>query len=110
MSNAHYAIRSFCHLSKISVGVGVGHAEIASVSTIKYIDVSLRSKSELDKHITISCSNAFCHLYTFNHLRKLLTNDAVPTVVLAFITSNFDYCRFLICGMPQPLVDKLELG
>ena len=62
----------------------------------------------MDKHITKLCSKAFYQLYKLKRIRKFLSNDAIQTVIHAFITSNLDYCNSLFYGMPQHLIDRLQ--
>ena len=96
-------------LSKVSVGgIRVGNEEIASVSTVRNLGVYLNQNLQMDKHITKLCSKAFYKLYKLKRIRKFLSNDAIQTVVHAFITSNLDYCNSLFYGMPQHLIDRLQ--
>ena len=62
----------------------------------------------MDKRITKLCSKAFYWLYKLKRIRKFLSNDAIQTVVHAFITSNLDYCNSLFYSLPQHLIDRLQ--
>ena len=81
---------------------------IASVSTVRNIGVYLDQNLKMGKHITKLCSKAFYQLHKLKRIRKFLSNDAIQTVVHAFITSNLDYCNSLFYGMPQYLIDRLQ--
>ena len=97
-------------LSKVSVEcIRVGVEVIASVSTFKNLGVYLDQNFKMDKHITKLCSKAFYQLYKLKRIRKFLSNDAIKTVVHAFITSNLDYCNSLFYGMPITRANNLSI-
>lgn len=76
-------------LYEVSVeSIRVGNQAIASASTVKNLGMYLNLK--MDKHITKLCSRAFYQLYELKRIRKFLSNEAIQTVVHAFITSNLD--------------------
>ena len=96
-------------LSKVSVeGIRVGDETITPVSLVKNLGMYLDQNLKMDKHITKLCSKAFYQLYKLKRIRKFLSNDAIQSVVHAFITSNLDYCNSLMYGMPQHLIDRLQ--
>ena len=53
--------------------------------------------------VTAICKSAFYHL------RKYLTIDAAQLLVHALVTSKLDYCNLLLYGLPQYLIEQLQL-
>ena len=47
-------------------------------------------------HVTSICRSAYYHLKTIRSLRPFLSQDALITVVHAFVTSRIDYCNSVI--------------
>ena len=96
-------------MCKVSVeGIRVGNEEITSVRIVKNVYVYLDENLKVDKHVKKLFSKAFYQLYKLKRIRKFLSNDAIQTVVHAFITSNLDYCNSLFYGMPQHFIDRLH--
>ena len=55
------------------------------------------------------CEACYLHLRHLGQIRKFLTQDATATLVHAFITSKLDNLNSLLHGIPEYLIDRLQL-
>ena len=51
---------------------------------------------------------AFLKLRELSYFRRYLIDESIKTAVLAYITSQLDYCNSLLFGLPQELTMKMQ--
>ena len=54
------------------------------------------------------CQSAYLELCRISLIRYVLTVDATKTLVTSLVLSRLDYCNYLLSGIPQQLIDKLQ--
>ena len=54
------------------------------------------------------CRVAYLELRRINSIRNLLSVDAVKTIVCSLVLSHIDYCNYLLVGLPQYLIKRLQ--
>ena len=47
-------------------------------------------------------------LHNIGRIRKYLTAESTKGAVISLVTSRFDYCNGLLCGIPEELICKLQ--
>ncbi len=67
------------------------------------------SELNLKGHVNRTCQTAFYHLRNIYRIRKYLSKEETETVVHAYITSRLDYCNSLLVGLPEYLLNNLQL-
>jgi len=60
------------------------------------------------EHVTSVCRAAYYYLKNIHCLKSLLTQEAVLTVVHAFVTSCIDYCNSLLYGVSDYNISRLQ--
>ena len=70
--------------------------------------VTLDSTLSLHQHVMNVCRVAYLELRRINSIRNLLSVDAVKTLVCSLVLSHLDYCNFLLIGLPQYLIKRLQ--
>ena len=96
-------------LEKVTVqGVKVGEKTIAPVKSVRNLGVIFDENLAMDKHISKVCSTAYFHLHNIKSIRKYLTQEAICTIIHAFIGSQIDYCNSLMSGLPSGLISKIQ--
>jgi hypothetical protein len=60
-------------------------------------------------HVTKICQTANWEIRKIGSIRKYLTADATKTLVVSLVISRLDYCNILLAGLPQNLLDKVQL-
>ena len=99
----------------------VGDAEVAFVSSVRNLGVTLDCNLTMSDHVQNICKAAYIqlrqigairHLLTqlrqIGAIRHLLTQQATQTLVSAFVLSRLDYCNSLLSGCPKYLLNKLQ--
>ena len=59
-------------------------------------------------HVSKAVKSANYHLRNIGRIRKYLTAESSKSAVISLVTSRFDYCNGLICGIPKELICKLQ--
>ena len=61
------------------------------------------------KHVSKAVKSANCHFRNIGRIRKYLTAESAKSGVISLVTSTFDYCNGLLCGIPEELICKLQI-
>ena len=62
----------------------------------------------MDKHAAAVSAKCFFQLRQLCRIRRSLDDNAVDTLVHAFVASRVDYCGSLFVGTPKKSTDKLQ--
>ena len=94
-------------LAKVSIdGIWVGTANIHPATSVKNLGVHQDPRLCMSIQVAAGSHKAFGQLYKLQRIGKYLANDAIQTLVYAFVTSNIDNCNSLC--MPEYLVARLQ--
>ena len=69
-----------------------------------YLDETLPT----DAHIKCLCHILFCQLRRIGKIRSFLSTDAANKLAVSLIFSRLDYCNFLLAGIPDNKLNKLQ--
>jgi len=81
---------------------------IAASSVVHVLGVLLTSDMSMDKHAAAVSAKCFFQLWQLRRIRRSLDDNAVATLVHAFVASRVDYCGSLFVGTPKKTTDKLQ--
>ena len=59
-------------------------------------------------HIKYLCCILFCQLRRIGKIRSFLSTDATNKLTVSLILSRLDYCNFLLVGIPENKLNKLQ--
>ena len=62
----------------------------------------------MEDHIAHVCRSCYFHIRNVKSLKPILNQDALISVVHAFISSRLDYCNSLLYGLPDKQIQKLQ--
>ena len=62
----------------------------------------------LAAHVSKAVKSGNYHLRNIGRIRKYLTAESTKGAVISLVTSRFDYCNGLLCGIPEELIYKLQ--
>ena len=62
----------------------------------------------MHEHVTSVCRAAYYHLKNIHRLKTFLTQETLVIVVHAFVTSRVDYCNFLLYGIADYNINRLQ--
>ena len=71
--------------------------------------VLLDSELSFEGHISNLCRICYANIKAVWKIRKYLTFDAAKTVIHALVISRLDYANGLLFGLPDKLIQKLQL-
>ena len=69
-----------------------GHCHAKSPTHVRVLGVTFSSDLSLDDHVTHVSATCFYWLRQLTRVRRSLDDDAMKTLVHAFVTSRVDYC------------------
>ena len=91
---------------KLKVGTSLVH----SCNQVKILGVTLDSKMTLDPQISTTCRSTYMRIQKINSIRKVLTTNAVKTLVQSTVIFRLDYCNSPYHGLPMKSIKRLQLA
>ena len=79
-------------------------------SHARNLGVILDSELCLDKQICAAVKNSFYQLRVIAKIKPFLSPKDLEKIIHAFITSRLDYCNSLYIGLPQSLLNRLQMA
>ena len=79
-------------------------------SHARNLGVILDSELCLDKQICAAVKNCFYQLRVIAKIKPFLSPKDLEKIIHAFITSRLDYCNSLYIGLPQSLLNRLQMA
>ena len=76
--------------------------------SVRNLGVIFDDKLSMKQQVSKICQSAYLELRRISSIRHVLTVDATKTLVTSLVLSRLDYCNFLLSGIPQQLIDKLQ--
>ena len=76
--------------------------------TAKNLGCTLDSELTLEPHANAITKSCFYQLRQIRSIRKLLSTDAVKTLVHSFISNRIDYCNSIFYGATGTVLAKLQ--
>ena len=88
--------------------IWVGNLDIPFATHARNLGIIISSDTIMDKHVTDVCRSVDAELRRISSIRHLLTVNAAKTLLCHFVLSKLDFCNFLLSGLPQYILDKLQ--
>jgi len=85
-----------------------GQDTVAPSYHVRVLGDTFSSDLSLDDHVTRVSATCFYWLRQLRRVRLSLDDDAVMTLVHAFVTSRVDYCNAVLAGSPKSTTDTLQ--
>ena len=89
--------------------IRVGDSTVDSSDTARNIGVMMDSRLNMVKHVNSITSACYFNLRNISKIRGNLTHEATVTLVQALVTSRLDSVNGLLYGLPDTLLQKLQL-
>ena len=90
--------------------VRVGVETIQPSSSVRYLGVILDSSSDMEDQIKKICKTYHFHLTNISMIRTYLDRESTEAIIQhAFVTTNLDYCKSILYGLPKVLLNCLQL-
>jgi hypothetical protein len=94
-------------LSGIRVSVGDDTHE--SAGTVRNLGVVLDQTLSLNTHVSRICQSGYFQLRSLRTVQNVLPAKALERLAHAFITSRLDYCNSILFGLPENMIQRLQL-
>jgi len=97
-------------LAKVNVSeVPVASACINVSETARNLGVIVDSQLTLSAQVSAVCRSGYYQLRQLRPLVRLMSSDAVKTLVKAFISSRLDYCNSRFYGISDGLMNRRHI-
>ena len=77
-------------------------------SSVCNLGVTLDQNLSFQQHVSRFCQIRYFELRRINFIRHYLSQDALKSLISAFVLSRIDYCNSLLAGCPKQLIHKLQ--
>jgi len=77
-------------------------------TTVSNLGVVIDGQLNMVNHVASLCRSCFFQLRQRRLVRSSLTSEATKTLVHAFVSSRLDYCNYLLYGVSDGLLEKLQ--
>ena len=77
-------------------------------STVHNLSVTLDQNLSFQQHVSRTCQICYFELCRINSILHYLSQDALKTLISAFVMSRIYYCNSLLAGCPKQLIHKLQ--
>ena len=95
-------------LSLENISLTVGSSTVTPAANAKLLGVLMTPDLSLAKHVSAVSASCFYQLRQLRCVTRSLDQDAVNTLVHAFVTTRVDYCCSLLIGSPKVITDRLQ--
>eukprot|EP00914_Ancora_sagittata_P027124 GHVO01053150.1.p1 GENE.GHVO01053150.1~~GHVO01053150.1.p1 ORF type:complete len:410 (-),score=27.98 GHVO01053150.1:333-1382(-) len=92
----------------VPVHLHVGGADIQPSARARNLGVLFNQHATMETQISSVCRSAYLQLRCLRRIQKYIDNDALESLVHAFITSKIDYCNSLYIGTPKHQLQRLQ--
>ena len=100
--------RWFSSLLNTSFSADLNVISIHLSSTVRNLGVTLDQNLSFQQHVSRTCQICYSDLRRINSICHYLSQDALKTLISAFVLSRIDYCNSLLAGCPKQLIHKLQ--
>ena len=77
-------------------------------STVCNLGITLNQNLSFQQHVSRTCQICYFDLHRINSIRHYLLQDALKTLISAFVLPRINYCNSLLAGCPKQLIHKLQ--
>ena len=82
---------------------------MATSAVVRDLGFAIDADLSMAAQIANACLSAYYHLYRISRIRHTLTTCTTKCLVHALVTSRIDYDNARLYGIPDRLLDRLEL-
>ena len=98
----------FSKLKHPPAPLSICQATISFPYSVRNLGFYLDKDLSMKERTSFICKTAFLEIKHISTICHYLTDDATKTLVVSLMLSRIVYCNFLLAGLPQSLVGKLQ--
>ena len=88
--------------------VDLNGTSIHLFSPVRNLGVTFDQNLSFQQHVSRTCQICYFELRRINFIRHYLSQDALKTLISAFVLSRIDYCNSLLACCPKQLIHKFQ--
>ena len=92
----------------VPFSVDLNGTSIHLSSSVRNLGVTLDQNLSFQQNVSRTCQICYFELRRINLIRNYLSQDALKTLISAFVLSRINYCNSLLAGCPKQLIHKLQ--
>ena len=92
----------------LPLSVDLNGTSIHLSSAVRNLGITLEQNLSFQQHVSRACQICYFELRKSNFIRHYLSNEALKTLISAFVLSRIDYCNSPLAGCPKQLIHKLQ--
>ena len=87
----------------------VGESSLTPRAIVKNLGVIIDGHLSMKKQVQSLCKRANFHIWSIDWIRRFLDDATTEKLMHAFVFSTIDSCNSLLYGLPDKLLDRLQL-
>ena len=88
--------------------VDLNGCSITISSSVRNLGVTVDQSLSFRQHVANVCRLCYLEIRRISFVRHHLTDDALKTLLCAFVLSRLYYCNALLAGSPKHIIEKLQ--
>lgn len=102
-----YSSRKRCQPSPLPLQVG--ESSLTPRASVKNLGVIIDKHLSMEEQVQSLCKKANFHIWSIGRIRRFLDDATTEKLMHAFVFSTIDSCNSLLYGLPDKLLDRLQL-
>lgn len=91
------------------IQINLNSNNIQSSQNVRNLGVLFDSEMSMSSHVSMLCKNVYFQLRKIGNIRTFLNENVTKTLVISLILSKLDYCNALLAGLPNDIIQRLQL-
>jgi hypothetical protein len=87
----------------------VGESSLTPRASVKNLGVIIDGHLSMVEEVQSLCKRANFHIWSIEQIRRFLDDATTEKLMHAFVFSTIDSCNSLFYGLPDKLLDRLQL-
>ena len=87
----------------------IGGVQIPATKSARNIGAIIDNELKMAKQVNNVIRMCYASLYSLSRIRKYVSDDAIKTLVHAFVTCRIDNFNSLLTGLPSFMINRLQL-
>ena len=88
----------------------IGLETVEAVECAKNIGIIIDTSLTMEPHINYVVRSCYFHIRRIQQIRRNITEEAAATLACSLVLSRLDYSNAILYGLPDKLLDKLQLA
>ena len=87
----------------------IGNLQITATTSARNIGAIIDNQLKMVDQVNNVIRMCYASLYSLSRIRKYISDDAIQTLIHAFVTCRIDNFNSLLTGLPAHMISRLQL-